>query len=497
MVSVYRKDAIRELAEVLHALDIEIVSTGGSLDYIRNMGVPATSVEDITGFPSILGGRVKTLHPSIFGSLLCRPGQESDEQDIKQYGLNPFDMVVVDLYPFEQTLAEGASHDQVIEQIDIGGISLIRAAAKNYQHVLVVPDADYAWHAAQLLRKQDGMTTLEDRRYMAAAAMDTSSHYDAAIFNYLRTNEHGGLKVSIRKSLPLRYGENPHQQASYYGDLEAIFDQISGKPLSYNNLLDIDAAIDLMSEFTDPAFAIIKHTNACGVASRESIEDAWTGALAGDPVSAFGGILIANRHIGEALAAKIDDLFYEVLIAPSFDSSAVDLLSKKKKRVILRSNPFVRSGARFRSLLNGVLWQTTDQGTVRPDQWQKVTVKIPDMQQERDLMFANTVVKHLKSNAVALVRDRMLIGAGFGQTSRVDAVQQAIMKARAFKHELKGAVMASDAFFPFADCVEIADKEGITAVVQPGGSVRDRESIDYCNNAGMSMVLTGQRHFKH
>ncbi len=497
LVSVYDKDAVRELVEVLHSFDIEILSAGGTLSIIREMGFPATAVEDLTGYPAILGGRVKTLHPAVFGGILCRNDLQEDQDDMQEHGIKAVDMVVVDLYPFEQTLASGASHEEIIEHIDIGGISLIRAAAKNFRHVFVVPDASFFSQAVTLLKQQNATTSLNDRRRMAAAAMDISSHYDTAIFHYLNEGEHKTFKESIRESRPLRYGENPHQQAFFYGKLESVFDQLGGKALSYNNLLDVDAAMGLMREFTEPTFAIIKHTNACGVASRNSIEDAWADALAGDPVSAFGGILIANHNISAELAENIAGLFFEVLIAPSYDEESLYCLKRKKNRIILRSKPFIMPDMRYRSLLNGVLWQTQDHKNILPEQWRRPTVHKPDKGQENDLLFASTIAKHLKSNAIALAKEGMLLGVGTGQTSRVDALKQAIMKARAFNHELEGAVMASDAFFPFPDCVEIAHKEGIAAVIQPGGSVKDQASVDYCDRAGMAMVFTGERHFRH
>ncbi len=497
LVSVYNKESVRELAQVLHAFDIEILSAGGTLSYLRKLGIPAKAVEDLTGYPSILGGRVKTLHPLVFGGILGRPGLDSDQYDMDAYGLNAIDMVVVDLYPFEQTLASGASHEEITEQIDIGGISLVRAAAKNFQHVLVVPSVKYFDKMALMLEQQKAHSSLADRKMMAAAAMDITSHYDTAIFHYLNQGEFNVFKESVRQANPLRYGENPHQQAYFYGNPGEIFEQLGGKPLSYNNLLDVDAAMGLMLEFSEPSFAIIKHTNACGVASRERIEDAWTGALAGDPLSTFGGILIANRGISAELAEAIHELFFEVLIAPDFDEEGLSVLGQKKNRILLRSKPFIAPDARFRSVLNGVLWQTQDHKNILPDQWRRPTVRKPDKHQENDLLFANTIVKHLKSNAIALVKNTMLIGIGTGQTSRVDALKQAIAKAHAFNHDLEGAVMASDAFFPFPDCVEIAHQEGIAAVIQPGGSVKDQASVDYCNEAKMAMVFTGNRHFRH
>ncbi len=496
-VSVYDKDAAKEMIHALDDAGVEILSTGGTASYVREQGFSVTDVEELTSYPSILGGRVKTLHPSLFGGILCRPDTGEDREDMQKYGIRPIDVVVVDLYPFREMVARGASHDEIIEHIDIGGISLIRAAAKNYHDVLVVPSADYFDDIAALLARNEGATTLEDRRQMAALAMHVSSHYDTAIFHYLANGKATFFKESIAESHVLRYGENPHQQAVFYGQPDQMFEKLGGKPLSYNNLLDIDAGMGLIREFVSPTFAIIKHTNACGVAARERIEDAWKDALACDPVSAFGGILVSNRHIGAELAENIREIFFEVLIAPSFDEKALDVLTSGKNRIILRSKPVILNDYRYRSLLNGVLWQSHDHKTTSPGQWRQVTLQGVTSMQENDLVLANTVVKHLKSNAIALVKNNMLAGMGCGQTSRVDALKQAIKKARDFEHELDGAVLASDAFFPFADCVEIADKEGIKAVIQPGGAKKDQDSIDYCNQAGMAMVFTGNRHFRH
>ncbi len=497
LISLYHKDAIDMLLNVLNDLDVEIVSTGGTKAYISEKGYKVKSVEELTGYPSILGGRVKTMHPAIVGGILCQPDHENDQDEMLQYTISAFDMVVVDLYPFEIAAAGGASHHEIIENIDIGGITLIRAAAKNYDNVLVVPSVDYFNEIAELLRRQGGFSTLDDRRRMAAVAFQVSSHYDTMVFNYLNRGDIRVFKESISENLPLRYGENPHQQACYFGRLEEVFDQLGGKPLSYNNLLDVDAAIALMSEFPAPTFSIIKHTNPCGVATRDSIEEAWSEAIAGDPASAFGGIFISNREVDHDLALSINKIFFEVLLAPSFSDEAVGVFGEKKNRVLLKTKSFLTPDARFRSVLNGVLWQTTDYKSILPEQWKSATDRKPSPDEEKDLVFAGSIVKHLKSNAIALIKDSMLIGAGMGQTSRVDALQQALVKARKNGHSLDGAVMASDAFFPFPDCVEIAHKAGITAVLQPGGSIRDSDSIDYCNLAGMAMVMTGHRHFRH
>lgn len=497
LISVYDKEGIEPLVELFHSLGIEIISTGGTMEYIKGLGVPVKSVEERTGYPSILGGRVKSLHPLIFGGILCRPGLEKDDKDMQYYDIEGIDIVVVDLYPFEAAIDSGAAHNDLIEQIDIGGISLIRAAAKNFEHVLVVPSAKHFNEAISILQHRQGFTSLSDRREMAAAAFHISSHYDTAIFNYLNSGEIKVFKESIGEAHILRYGENPHQQGRFYGRLDEVFEKLSGKPVSYNNLLDIDAAITLMAEFSAPTFAIIKHSNVCGIASRDSIGDAWEEAHAGDPVSAFGGVLIANRHIGSEVASLVNELFFEILIAPSFDEDSINLLSSKKNRILLKSKSFLMPDETYRSVLNGVLWQTSDHKNSIPEQWQIQTRRKPTPDEEKDLVFANSVVKHLKSNAIALVKDLMLIGAGMGQTSRVDALRQAISKAQVQGHSLDGAVMASDAFFPFADSVEMAHKAGVTAVIQPGGSVRDDDSVRFCDDTGMAMAFSGNRHFKH
>jgi phosphoribosylaminoimidazolecarboxamide formyltransferase / IMP cyclohydrolase len=497
LISVYHKEKIGPLVEVLHSLGIEIVSTGGTMKYINGMGIPVRSVEELTGYPSILGGRVKSLHPVIFGGILGRPGLEADDRDIQHYDIEAIDIVVVDLYPFEAAIAGGASHNELIEQIDIGGISLIRAAAKNFEHVLVVPSAEQFEEVSSLLRQQHGSTSIQDRRRMAALAFHMSSHLDTSIFNYLNDGEIKTFKQSINEVHLLRYGENPHQQGSFFGRLDEVFDKLNGKAVSYNNLLDIDAAMALMAEFSAPTFAIIKHSNVCGIATRDSIEDAWEEALAGDPVSAFGGVLITNRHISNDVAAAINELFFEVLIAPSYEEKSLALLRSKKNRILLRSKSFLMPDEQYRSVLNGVLWQTPDHKNSIPEQWKIPTQRKPSSDEEKDLVFANSVVKHLKSNAIAVVKDLMLIGAGAGQTSRIDALKHAIEKAGALGHALEDAVMASDAFFPFPDSVELAHNAGITAVIQPGGSVRDQESVDFCDASGMTMAFTGNRHFKH
>lgn len=497
LVSVYCKESARGLVEALHNLGVVVVSTGGTLSYIQSLGIPAISVESITGYPSILGGRVKTLHPAVFGGILARSNNESDINQIAEHNISAFDLVAVDLYPFEETLTSGASHDEIIEKIDIGGVSLIRAAAKNYRDVLVVPSVDFFEEVTGLLVEGNGNTCLEDRRRMAAAAFDITSHYDTAIFGYMNQGRFSPFKKSTRENIVLRYGENPHQQGRFYGNIDNTFEQLHGKALSYNNLLDVDAAVNLIAEFTEPTFAIIKHTNACGVASRPDLESAWHEALSGDPVSAFGGILIANRNITPKIAYAINELFFEVLIAPGFDEDSLVVLQQKKNRILLRQLKPVVANDQFRSVLGGVLWQTNDQAGFEYEKWQNVTLKQPTETELTDLRFANIVVKHLKSNAIALVKNKKLIGMGAGHTSRVDALKQAINKAKEFYHEIEGAVLASDAFFPFADSVEIAYNAGIKSVIQPGGSVKDQESVNFCNKTGMAMVFTGFRHFKH
>lgn len=498
LISVYHKDGLEDIVHRLHELGVNIYSTGGTQSFIEELEVPVTPVENLTGYPSILDGRVKTLHPKIFGGILAKRAPSHLDQ-LDKYDIPTMDLVIVDLYPFEDTVRQTEDESQIIEKIDIGGISLIRAAAKNFNDVVIVPSRDdYAYFLSIL--KDDNKTNNEQRRFLAARAFHVSSHYDTAIYNYFN-QEHKlpYFKVSYSKQSILRYGENPHQEAAFLGDLEDIFDILSGKALSYNNLIDIDAAMHLMKEFENspPTFAVLKHNNACGIATCDNVEAAWDAALAGDPVSAFGGILIANTSIDLATATKIDTLFYEVLLAPDFDSDAFELLSQKKNRILLRVKKWKRSDAQFRSLLNGAIVQDTDLAIETPESLKVVTDASPTPSQIKDLLFAAKCTKHLKSNAIALVRDQQLLGMGCGQTSRVDALNQAIHKARGFGFNLDGAVMSSEAFFPFPDCVEIAHLAGIKSVIQPGGSVKDRDSISYCNEVGMSMVFSGTRHFKH
>jgi phosphoribosylaminoimidazolecarboxamide formyltransferase / IMP cyclohydrolase len=498
LISVFSKDRIDEIAKLLQKLGIQILSTGGTFEYIKNLGIDVTSVESITGYPSILGGRVKTLHPKVFGGILFRRENEQDTHEIRKFEIPPVDLVIVDLYPFEKTLEGNASEDEIIEKIDIGGISLIRAAAKNFQNVLVVPSSEQYERFIQLLIDKGGITDLDDRKYFASQAFSVSSHYDTKIFEYFnRDFDNPVFKQSIPESYSLRYGENPHQKGVYYGKLNAVFDQLHGKAISYNNLVDIDAAIGLAGEFSEPTFIIIKHTNACGVASRQDIKTAWLDALSCDPVSAFGGVIISNRPVALEVAREINNLFFEIIICDEFEDKALDLLRSKKNRIILRKKTGNFSGTQFKSLLNGVIEQEKDLKTEMESDLVPVTKKSPTKPEVSDLLFANKIVKHQKSNTIVLVKDKQLLGCGTGQTSRVDALKQAIQKATDFGFSLKGAVMASDAFFPFPDCVEIADSAGITAIVQPGGSVKDADSIAYCDAHDQSMVFTGTRHFKH
>lgn len=500
LVSVFYKDGLEQIAKELHQQGVEIYSTGGTQQFLEDLNIPVIPVENLTDYPSILGGRVKTLHPKIFGGILSRRDEEGDAEQIKQYEIPELDLVIVDLYPFEETVASKAPEADIIEKIDIGGISLIRAAAKNYKDVFIISSREQYPSFLELLKEKQGETELEERRTYAARAFEISSHYDSSIFNYFNADENiPSLKISERNSKTLRYGENPHQEARFMGDLSAMFSQLHGKELSYNNLLDVDAAVNLMSDFTDeePTFAILKHNNACGMASRATLAEAYDAALAGDPVSAFGGILISNREIDLETAEKINPLFCEVVIAPAFEDKALLKLQEKKNRIILKQQQAKMSTQQVRTALNGYLVQSKDLKTERQENFSSATQKGASEKEKEDLVFASKLVKHTKSNAIVLAKNKQLLASGTGQTSRVDALQQAISKARHFKFDLNGAVMASDAFFPFPDCVEIASKAGIKAVVQPGGSIKDQLSIDYCNNNGVAMVFTGTRHFKH
>lgn len=500
LISVYYKDGLEPIVRKLHENNVTIYSTGGTQSFIEGLGIPVVPVESMTSYPEIFGGRVKTLHPAIFGGILHRRNLPSDLDQAKQFNIPVIDLVIVDLYPFEETVASGADNQSIIEKIDIGGISLIRAAAKNYNDVVIIPSVNQYAEFLAILNEQGANTTLKQRKDFARLAFMVSSHYDTHIFNYF--NEEDSLPVfkqSILENQSLRYGENPHQKGWFHGDFSAMFDQLHGKELSYNNLLDVDAAVQLMAEFAknDPTFAILKHNNACGLATRSTLAQAYTDALAGDPTSAFGGILIANRTIDLATAELINDLFCEVVIAPGFDANAQAVLESKKNRILLVQKQVELPTKQFRTLLNGVLEQDKDMLSETAVNFESKTTKKPTAQEVEDLIFANKLVKHTKSNTIVLAKNGQLIASGTGQTSRVDALRQAIEKARSFGFDLNGAVMASDAFFPFPDCVEIADKAGITAVVQPGGSIKDELSIDYCNANGVAMVFTGNRHFKH
>jgi len=500
LISVFHKDGLGPIVATLHAQGVVLYSTGGTETFIKEMGIPVVAVEDLTSYPSILGGRVKTLHPKVFGGILNRQDNEGDVAQLKEFEIPQLDIVIVDLYPFEKTVASGASEQDIIEKIDIGGISLIRAAAKNYKDVLCVSDrADYA-DFLEILKTQDGATTLAQRKDFATRSFNTSSHYDTAIFNYFNGgSEIDKLKISETKGQVLRYGENPHQKGVFFGDFEAMFTKLHGKELSYNNLLDVDAAVQLMGEFKEdgPTFAILKHNNACGLATRDQLVTAYKDALAGDPVSAFGGVLITNRPIDLDTASEIHSLFCEVVIAPGFSPEAQALLQEKKNRILLIQNEVALPQTQLRTCLNGFLLQEKDGITDASKDLQYATETQPDAAALEDLIFASKLCKHTKSNTIVLAKNKQLCASGTGQTSRVDALNQAIHKANSFSFDLSGAAMASDAFFPFPDCVEIAGNAGITSVIQPGGSIKDQLSIDYCNENKIAMVLTGTRHFKH
>ncbi len=498
LISVFYKDNLESLIRQLHEQGVVFYSTGGTEKFIRELGIDVIAVEDLTGYPSILGGRVKTLHPKVFGGILNRRENREDRTQIGQYEIPEIDLVIVDLYPFEETLASGASAAEIIEKIDIGGISLIRAAAKNFNDVVIIASKDDYITLGNILSENGGYTTLNHRKAFARQAFNVSSHYDTAIFNYFNQEDPLSVfKYSEQKAGTLRYGENPHQNGVFYGDLDKMFDKLNGKELSYNNLVDVDAAIALIDEFEEPTFAILKHTNACGIASNNSIVEAWKTALACDPVSAFGGVLICNREIDAETAAEINNLFFEVLIAPSFSDSAKQTLTAKKNRILLKRNDVKLPSKQFKTLLNGIIEQDKDMLMESAADMTFVTDLKPTEQQLNDLVFANKIVKHTKSNTIVLARNACLIASGVGQTSRVDALQQAIVKAKAFNFDLQGSVMASDAFFPFPDCVEIAADAGVMMILQPGGSIKDQESIDMANLKGVGMVTTGIRHFKH
>lgn len=497
LISVFDKDGISEIINLLNVNGVKIISTGGTKSFIESLGVECTAVEDLTSYPSILGGRVKTLHPKIFGGILARRDNEADQAHCAEYSIDPIDLVIVDLYPFSKTVASGASEADIIEKIDIGGISLIRAAAKNFADVVIVPSKAQYPCLLQILKEQGAKTTLEQRRALAKSAFAVSSEYDSAIFNYFDKDSDSALRLAVDGSMLLRYGENPHQKACFYGDFESQFTKLHGKEISYNNLLDIDAAVSLIAEFSEPALAILKHNNACGIAVGETMKQIWETALACDPVSAFGGVIIANRPIDEATAEEIDKIFFEVIIAPDYSDEALQILFKKKNRIVLKAAGFKVASKKYRTALNGILAQDADLHTEVADDMKEITGNPLSDAKLADLIFANKIVKHSKSNAIVLAKEGRLLASGVGQTSRVDSLRQAIDKARSFGFDLNGAVMASDAFFPFADCVQIAREAGIDAVIHPGGSIRDQESIDYCKENGMAMVITGFRHFKH
>jgi phosphoribosylaminoimidazolecarboxamide formyltransferase / IMP cyclohydrolase len=498
LISVFYKDNLEKIVELLKQQQVKIYSTGGTQTFLEGLGAEVISVESLTGYPSILGGRVKTLHPKVFGGILARRTETTDLQQISQYEIPEIDLVIVDLYPFEETLASGAEEAEIIEKIDIGGISLIRAAAKNFADVAIVASQAQYTLLAEMLEKNAGATTLEERKLLAAHAFNVSSHYDSAIFNYFnQTAQMPVFKQSLQVAETLRYGENPHQKGVFYGNLSEMFDKLHGKELSYNNLVDVDAAVGLIAEFSEPAFVIIKHTNACGVAVAQDAQTAYLNALACDPVSAFGGVIVTNQTLDLATAEELNKLFFEILIAPAFNEDALTVLKSKKNRILLTQKANLPTSPLFKSLLNGVIEQDRDLKTETTEDLKTATTRNPSQDEVVALLFAAKVCKHTKSNTIVLAKKNQLLASGVGQTSRVDALKQAIEKAKAFGFDLQGAVMASDAFFPFPDCVEIAHQAGITAVIQPGGSIKDQESVDYCNQAGMSMVMTGVRHFLH
>lgn len=498
LISVFSKDGLEPIVRKLHEQKVTLYSTGGTEEFINKLGIPVVPVEEITSFPEILGGRVKTLHPKIFGGILNRQDNSSDVAQMKEFDIPQIDLVIVDLYPFEKTVASGASEADIIEKIDIGGISLIRAAAKNFKDTVIVASVNEYSLLLDLISTQNGATTLEQRKVMAAKAFHVSSNYDSAIFNYFNTDE-TIFKVSIDNGQVLRYGENPHQKGFFFGEFDKMFTKLHGKELSYNNLLDVDAAVNLILEFkeNEPTFAILKHNNACGLATRSNMKEAYLAALAGDPTSAFGGVLIANGNIDEATANEINSLFCEVVIAPSYDEKAIAILSEKKNRIILVQHDVELPNRQVRTCLNGLLVQDKNNITDNKTHLTYVTNTKPSEQEIDDLLFASKICKNTKSNTIVFAKNSTLVASGTGQTSRVDALKQAIEKATTFGFDLNGAVMASDAFFPFPDCVEIAHKAGITAVIQPGGSIKDELSINFCNENKVAMVFTGTRHFKH
>lgn len=505
LISVFYKDGLDNIVKILHQDGVTIYSTGGTQQFIEALGVPCTPVESLTSYPSILGGRVKTLHPSVFGGILGRRDRPTDLEEMARYHIPEIDLVIVDLYPFEETVASTTDDEAIIEKIDVGGPSMIRGAAKNHKDVVVIASKKEYAYLEQLLDQQKGSTTLEQRRLLAAKAFEVCAHYDVVIAQYFTAPgktypapEPEYFLESVPSPKSLRYGENPHQSARFYGKLEELFEQLNGKELSYNNLVDVDAATQLIQEFAntpETVFAIIKHTNVCGISIRPTLKHAWDAALAGDPESAFGGVLACNMPVDKATAEAINEIFFEVLIAPAFDKDALEVLRSKKNRILLRQKARLSPSFQYRSLLNGTLQQQHDEGNFI--EWKEVGGRTTTDAEREDLAFANIVCKHLKSNAIALIKDRQLVGKGCGQTSRIDSLRQSIVKAEQFQFDLKGAVLASDAFFPFNDCVQIAHAAGITAFIQPGGSIRDKDSIDYCVENKLAMVITGQRHFRH
>ena len=512
LISVFYKDGMESVVQQLHTLGITIYSTGGTQQFIEKLNIPVVPVENLTSYPSILGGRVKTLHPSVFGGILGRRDNETDVEEMKQYHIPEIDLVIVDLYPFEETVASTKEEKSIIEKIDIGGPSMIRGAAKNYKDVVVIAAKKEFPELEKLLKEQQGETSLEQRKAFAAKAFEIVAHYDIAIAKYFNTKNGLYFLESVPHPKTMRYGENPHQTGVFYGNLEELFTQLNGKELSYNNLVDVDAALQLISEFIplspsvpedqmpvnesgDSVFAIIKHTNVCGIAARPGVKESWEVALAGDPESAFGGVLVCNKTINKETASAINELFFEVLIAPAFDQEALEILKTKKNRILLQQKTVLKSNQHYKSVLNGVLVQGTDEGNY--GKWDEVGGRNATPKEKSDLIFANIICKHLKSNAIALVKNKQLIGKGCGQTSRIDSLRQAVEKAMQFNFDLQGAVLASDAFFPFNDCVQLGHEAGITAFIQPGGSVRDKDSIEYCQKNKLVMVMTSLRHFKH
>lgn len=497
LISVYYKENLIPIVKKLNELNVKIISTGGTKDFIEEQGYNVTAVEEITTYPSILGGRVKTLHPKVFGGILARREISTDIEQLSEYEIPEIDLVIVDLYPFEETVKTEAEESEIIEKIDIGGISLIRASAKNYHDVLIVSSRNQYNKLLSLLNEKNGNSTLKDRKNFAVEAFNISSHYDTAIYKYFSKDNLLNFKESQLFSRTLRYGENPHQKGKFFGDFSSYFEQIHGKEISYNNILDIDSAVNLISEFEEPTVGIMKHTNACGLASRQSLVQSWKDALAGDPISAFGGIIFSNKEIDNETALEINNIFFEVIIAPGYSDVALEILRQKKNRIILVQKKKLKTKIQFRSAINGVLVQEIDRKTDEQNDLSFVTELKPSKKEIEDLLFASKIVKHSKSNAIVLVKNKQLIASGVGETSRVDALKHAIEKAKCFGFDLEGTVLSSDAFFPFADSVEIAKNEGIVSVIQPGGSVRDKEVIEYCNNNSLSMVFTGIRHFKH